>query len=73
MARGGAREGAGRPKGVPNKMLNEENKKIKLFSRIPEQLDTNIETYGIGENKSEKIRYILEKGIEKIIEENQGN
>lgn len=73
MARGGAREGAGRPKGVQNKISSENNKKIKLFSRIPEELDKNIEIYGKGENKSEKIRYILEKGIEKIIKENQGN
>lgn len=66
MARGGAREGAGRkPKEKSDAM-------DRILLRVPEEMKKEILELGEGENTAEKARYILAKGLEKIKNENQG-
>lgn len=65
MVRGGKRENAGRK---PD-LLGANS--IKLFARVPEELEKDIEKYGEGESKSEKVRFLIEKGIETIRKEKE--
>lgn len=44
----------------------EDSMNVKMFARIPKELDEKIEKLGEGKNKSEKIRYVIEKGVETI-------
>lgn len=67
MARGGAREGAGR------KNISPELPTKRIVTRVPENIDDDIELLGMGKSKAEKIRYILEIGLRKIKEENEKN
>lgn len=62
MVRGGKREGAGR------KPISEEDSKAmeRMLIRLPKDLKEEILELGVGENVSEKARYILKKGIEAI-------
>lgn len=65
MARGGAREGAGR------KGLSSENSTVTIGTKIPKNIREEIEKLAEGEKISDKLRYIIEKGLEKVKEENK--
>jgi hypothetical protein len=67
MARGGAREGAGR------KPKEQSTAMERILLRVPEEMKNEILSLGLGDNTAEKARYILAKGLEKIKNENQGN
>ena len=67
MAKGGTREGAGR------KSLSPDSSTVMIATRIPENIKNEIEKLAKGEKTSEKFRYIIEKGLEKIKEENEKN
>ncbi len=65
MPRGGKRDGAGRKK-------IGESDTVTITTRIPEEVREEIEELGKGDKISEKFRYVIDKGLEKIKEDNQG-
>lgn len=67
MARGGAREGAGR------KGLSSDSSTVTIGTKIPKTVRDEIEKLAEGDKISEKLRYIIEKGLEKVKEENNKN
>lgn len=64
MPRGGKREGSGR------KSISEE-KTITITTRVSEGIRDEIDKLGKGDKIADKFRYVIDKGLSKIKEDNQ--
>ena len=60
------KEKTGRPK------IDAESESLRLSIRLPEKIINEIEKLGVGKNMSEKLRDIIEKGINSV-KENRKN
>lgn len=64
MASGGKREGVGR------KPIDDSSKTLRFSIRISEKTLIDIEKFGVGNNNAERMRDLIEKGIQ-FSKENQ--
>lgn len=58
-----AKSGVGRPK------IDSSSDSVKISIRIPETILERIETLNIGKSTSDKLRYLIEQGLEKVLDE----
>jgi metal-responsive CopG/Arc/MetJ family transcriptional regulator len=66
MPRGGKRDGAGRKK-IGENLLKD------ITISIPEELEKQVEESAEGKSRSDKFRYVIEKGLMKLDEEKEDN
>lgn len=57
------KSGVGRPK------IDSSSDSVKISIRIPETILERIETLNIGKSTSDKLRYLIEQGLEKVLDE----
>ncbi|MBN1469455.1 MAG: hypothetical protein JXM74_01700 [Fusobacteriaceae bacterium] len=63
MAKSVNKEKVGRPK------IDSSSDSIKTSVRIPETILKKIDSLDIGKNTSDKLRFLIEQGLEKVLNE----
>lgn len=63
MAKSELKDKVGRPK------IDSTSDSIKISLRIPESILDKIETLNIGKSTSDKLRYLIEHGLEQVLNE----